>query len=61
MIKETKSKPVCPKPIHPELGDYLELLRNVVPVGGKCLAKKELCRLISMSPKTYNKVKGAQV
>lgn len=44
-----------------ELGDYLELLQNTIMVGGKRLNDKEICRKISMSPQTYDKVKRAKV
>lgn len=44
-----------------ELGDYLELLQNTIPVGDKRLSDKEICRKISMSPQTYGKVKRAKV
>lgn len=47
-----------PEFVHLELGDYLELLQNTIPVGGKRLSDKEICRKISMSPQTYGKVKG---
>lgn len=52
---------INPKLVHLELGDYLELLRNAVPVDGKPLTEKEVCSRISMSPQTYLKVKRAKV
>lgn len=33
-----------PEFVHLELGDYLELLQNTIPVGGKRLSDKEICR-----------------
>ena len=50
-----------PEFVHLELGDYLELLQNTIPVGGKRLNDKEICRKISLSPQTYGKVKRAKV
>ena len=50
-----------PEFVHLELGDYLELLQNTIPVGGKRLSDKEICRKISMSPQTYGKFKTEPV
>ena len=47
--------------VHLELGDYQELLQNTIMVGGKRLNDIEICRIISMSPQTYGKVKRAKV
>lgn len=43
-----------------ELGDFLAALQKVVLVGGKHLSCADICRMASMSSKTYMKVKRAK-
>jgi hypothetical protein len=47
--------------LHVELGDFLESLRCSIPVDGKRLPIREVCRRASMSVSTYEHVKRAPV
>ncbi len=42
-----------------ELGDFLTLLQELVPVCGKRLTDRVICRCTGMSSKTYARLKGA--
>lgn len=44
-----------------ELGNFLEMLRCGIPVGGKCLTIQDVCHRAFMSVSTYEHVKRAQV
>lgn len=47
--------------LHQELGDYLEVLRCVNLMDSKYFTIKNVCKQISMSPRTYDKVKRGLV
>lgn len=53
-----ESTPPC---LHQELGDYLEVLRCVKSIQGKCLTINEVCAQASMSTRTYKKIKRGTV